>query len=260
VEGEKPVDRLPAESIGPLARAATDERIRKIDRAQTGLKLLIVAALLLWIPYVEVLGLLIGAIAVIMVILAADAFGWRHEMFVWTSVFLFVAAHIAEFALVGSFAASVGSLPSSAPGPVASIQIQAAFDDLLRGSIAVVSVAAISLALISFEVNDLVGRVLAIGAVVIQISISVVLFFVVFGPLIHQAIADAFASGTYDPAPIVSADTAVRGLASYSLLNSIPAILFAVAYYRAYTRVGRFFKPTQIVPLPAPRVVSPPLQ
>jgi hypothetical protein len=237
-----------------------DDRNRKIDRMQSGLKLLIVAALLFWIPYVEVVGLIVGAIAVIMIILAADAFGSRHELFVWTSVFLFVAAQIAEFALAGSFAASVRSLPLSAPGPAAAIRVQAAFDDLLRGSIAVVSVAAISFALITFEVNDLVGRVLAIGAVVIQILISVILYFVVFGPLIHQAIADAFASGTYNPAPIESADATVSGLASFHLLNSIPAIVFAFAYFRAYIRVGKFFKPRRTIPLPGPRVASPPPQ
>jgi hypothetical protein len=256
MEGGTPAGPPPAPSVGPWAAAAIGERNKKIERTQSGLLLLIVADLLLWIPYIQILGLIIGAVAVILILLGAEAFGFRHQMFVWSSVLLFVVAQLAEFALFESFVASISS---SAPGGLSASQVQGAFDGLLRGAIVVVAMAAISSALIAFALMDSIGRLLAIGAVALQIVISVVVYLVILGPIIRQAITDAFASGTYNPAPIAAADAAITGLAAYSLLDALPAIMFAIAYYRARTSVGRSLKPAWTNTWATPKAPSPPV-
>src|SRR5206468_1710998 len=154
-------------------------------RTESGLALLILSALLLWIPVIEIGGLFVGAIAVILIILGAEAFGWRHQMLVWASVLLFILAQIAGFVLVGSFASSVRSAPSA--GTAAADQILSALDGLIRGLLVLVVIASISEALIAFDLSDLAGRVLLVGAVVVQSLVSVLLLLCVFGPLIHQA-------------------------------------------------------------------------
>src|SRR5436309_15386817 len=104
---------LPASAPGPIGREAAEDRNRMIDRTESGLALLVLAALLLWIPVVEIGGLFVGAIAVILIILGAEAFGWRHQMLVWASVLLFILAQVAGLVLAGSFVSTVRSIPSS---------------------------------------------------------------------------------------------------------------------------------------------------
>src|SRR5436853_4924964 len=127
---------LTASAPGPMEREVAEDRNRMIDRTESGLLLLILAALLLWIPVIEIMGLIVGAIAVILLILGAQAFGWRHQMLVWTSVLLFILAQIAGLVLVGSFGSTVRSIVSS--GPDAKGQILSAFDGLIPGLLGLV--------------------------------------------------------------------------------------------------------------------------
>ena len=231
---------LPASAPSPMEREVAEDRNRMIERTESGLALLILAALLLWIPVIEIGGLFVGAIAVILITLGAQAFGWRHQMLVWTSVLLFILAQVAGLVLAGSFVSTIRSIPSS--DPAAADQILSAFDGLIRGVLVLVVIASISEALIAFDLSDLTGRVLLLGAVVVQSLVSVILLLVVFGPLIHQAVADAFASGTFNTGPITDASARINGLSAYSLLNSIPALMFAAAFYLTYRRVRQNVK------------------
>ena len=231
---------LPASAPSPMEREVAEDRNRMIERTESGLALLILAALLLWIPVIEIGGLFVGAIAVILITLGAQAFGWRHQMLVWTSVLLFILAQVAGLVLAGSFVSTIRSIPSSEPA--AADQILSAFDGLIRGVLVLVVIASISEALIAFDLSDLTGRVLLLGAVVVQSLVSVILLLVVFGPLIHQAVADAFASGTFNTGPITDASARINGLSAYSLLNSIPALMFAAAFYLTYRRVRQNVK------------------
>jgi len=247
---------LPASAPGPIEREAAEDRNRMIDRTESGLALLILAALLLWIPVIEIGGLFVGAIAVILIILGAEAFGWRHQMLVWASVLLFILAQIAGFVLVGSFASSVRSAPSA--GAAAADQILSALDGLIRGLLVLVVIASISEALIAFDLSDLAGRVLLLGAVLVQSLVSVILLLFVFGPLIHQAVADAFASGSFNAGPIADASARIQGLSAYNLLNSIPALMFAAAFYRTYKHIRQTVKPSFPRSWTMPQAPSPP--
>src|SRR5437762_11769711 len=106
---------LPASAPGPIEREAAEDRNRMIDRTESGLALLILAALLLWIPVIEIGGLFVGAIAVILIILGAQAFGWRHQMLVWTSVLLFILAQVAGLFLAVISVSTILCISSSDP-------------------------------------------------------------------------------------------------------------------------------------------------
>src|SRR5207247_10061062 len=88
------------------------------------------------------------------------------------------------------------------PARAAAEQCPSALEGLIGGVLVLVVIASISEALIAFDLSDLTGQVLLLGAVVVQSLVSVILLLVVFGPLIHQAVADAFASGTFNKGPI----------------------------------------------------------
>src|SRR5438552_18147546 len=102
-----------------------------------------------------------------------------------------------------------------------------ALDGLIRGLLVLVVIASISEALIAFDLSDLTGRVLLLGAVFVQSLVSVILLLFVFGPLIHQAVAYAFASGSFNAGPIADASARIQVLSAYNLLNTITSIRLA---------------------------------
>lgn len=228
------------------------ERQRQLSRTSLGIGLLAVSVLLGWIVPVEILSLLAGAGGVILLILGAPAFRSRHTAYVWISVFLFLGAEATVFLLAGNFGATVASLGSNPSGPAAEAQLLSAFDTLFEGGVAAGAVIAVSQGLILFDLEDRFGQILLVAAVIAQIVVSVLLFALVLIPLVHQAITQAFASGTLDPTVIATADEQVRGLSVYSLVNVPPALIFAAAYYWAYRRVT-----TGLVPPAAPAVPAP---
>lgn len=229
----------PLVSPQPVVNPAEIARRRQVDRTGMGIGILILYVLIAWVPPAEALGELIGAVGAILILLGSEAFGSRHTALVWLSVILYIGALVAVFAAVGSFAASVGSLPANASGPAAEAQVLSAFDTLIAGALAALAVICVAEALIVFELEDRPGRMLLVAAVVVQIVYSVLLFGLILDPLIHQAIVQAFASGTLDSAPIVAADQKIQGLSVYTLGNAVPALMFAAGYYWAYRRVRR---------------------
>jgi hypothetical protein len=215
------------------------ERVRQISRTKTGILLLIVAVLLGWIPYIQFLGLFVGAVGVILIILGSHAFGPRHTTLVWLSVVIFIVAFLAEVVVVSSFVGSVGELRTATAA-------RSAFDRLLLGSLVIVSIISVSFALILFDLQGRASRLLMVGAVIGQSLVSVWLFVFILNPIIHEAIAQAFASGPMNIEPIEEAQRQLDALSGYAFLNAIPGLLFAAGYYLTYDRVAR-----NVIPRPA---------
>lgn len=249
--GEMQPSLPPMEPSGSDVGAVVEDPSKPIERTKTGIVLLIFAVLLQWIPVIQYLGLALGAIAAILIILGSPAFGRRHEGLVWISVVLFVAAQIAEFALLVAFASTVGGLPGNTSVPAAASTVLAAFDALVGGSLVAVSLVSVSFALIAFDLEDDAGRLLLVAGVAAQILVSVALFVLVLKPLIHQAVTEAFASTPVDTQPLVTAAAQIRGLSGLAVLNNIPALLFAGGYVWAHDRLSRGAVP------PSPRAPAP---
>ncbi len=228
------------------------ERSKQLSRTGLGIGLLAVSVLLGWIVPVEILSLLAGAAGVILVILGAPAFRSRHTTYVWISVFLFLGAEATIFLMAGNFGATVLSIGSNPSGPSAESQLLSAFDTFLESAVAAGAVIAVSQGLILFDLEDRVGQLLLVAAVVLQIAVSVLLFSLILLPLVNQAITQAFASGTLDTTVIAAADQQVRGMTVYSLVNLPPALIFAAAYDWAYRRVATGRVPRALTAVSSP--------
>jgi hypothetical protein len=225
------------------------ERAKRIERTKSGLVLLAFATLLMWIPVIQLLGFVIGAIAVILILLGASAFGPRHVTLAWVAVIVFTGAQLAVIGLLASFSSSITGL--SAGGPGTTTRMLAAFDSVLYGSLVLVSIMSVCSALIAFDLEDVPGRILLASGVAAQIAVSVSLFVFILIPLINQAVIQAFATTPADMSVITAADEQVRTMRGLAVLNSIPAILFAGGYGWAWRRVSRGATPSSgNAPLP----------
>jgi amino acid permease len=182
-----------------------------------------------------------------------EAFGPRHTTFVWLSVVIFIVSFVAELVLVSSFAASVRDLSGDASGPGTASAAQSAFDGLIQGSLVIVSIISVSFALVLFDLQSRASRLLVVGAVIAQSLVSVCLFVFILNPIIHQAIAQAFASSPMNVEPIEETRQQIGALSGFKLLNAIPAVLFAGGYYLTYDRVAR-----NVIPPPATEGVANP--
>jgi hypothetical protein len=242
------VEAMPAGTGGPAVEAVQVERAKQLERTQWGLLLLSVTALMSWIPEVELLSFLVGAIAVILILLGTSAFGSRHTLLVWAAVVVFVSATFALFGIVASFAGSIRSIPSGASGPAATSQVLAAVDTFLYGSLVIGAALSLCYALIAFELEDGPGRVLLTTGVASQIVISLSLFTFVFIPLIHRAVGQAFATNPPDLSILTAASAQLRSLRGLAVLNSIPAVIFAGAYTWAFHRISQGAMPSSGAP------------
>ncbi len=230
-------DRPPEWPPTPPPGMPTPDRTA-LSRTKTGLALLILAVFLLWIPVIEYLGLLLGAIGAILMILGRRPFGARHETLVWASVILFILTYAAEFVVLASFANSVFGIGSST-GPSAATAFLGAWRGLEEASLAAVALMGVCFALIAFDLEDLPGRLLLLAGVACQVVVSVYLLVVVIDPILTQAVTRAFASNPVDLSVIEAADAQISGLGALRVLNAIPALVFAAAYAWAWRRIDR---------------------
>ena len=240
--GKSPPPKLPPQTPEPSDQAVT--------RTRNGLLLLAVAVLLQWIPVVEYLGLVVGAVGAILMILGRRPFGDRHGILVGTSVSLFIAALILELLLVFSFASSLTSIGGT--GSAAANAFLGAWSGLEDGLLVAVSLTSVSFALIAAALEDWPGRLLLAAAVAAQIVISVGILVLVVDPILRVAVTRAFASTPVDLSVIEAADAQISGLGALRVLNAIPAVLFAAAYVWAHDRIGRGAVPPSARPARPP--------
>ncbi len=237
---------LPTTPPNEPESAAPPNRRAQASRTETGLLLLALAILVQQVPVVSVLGLLLGTIGAILLILGAPAFGGRHETLVWVSVFLFVGAQVAMFALAGSLASSINA-QAGASGSAAANAVLGAFDSILIGGVVAASVTGVAYALIAFSLEDRAGQILLVAGVVVTIAVSIAVVTFILDPLVHAAITQAYASTPPNVQVIENADAQLRSLTAPLALDAIPLLLFAGAYVWAMHRIGR-----GVIPPPAP--------
>lgn len=234
-----PPNTPPVDLSALVAGRPPSEREKQIWGTRIGIQVLILAVLLQWIPLIEYLGLMVGGIGVFYVIRGRRAFGLRHQRLVWASIILFVGTEVSAFALDQEFAYTLLVARYSYSGSDAASLAIAAYDGLAVGSSAVAVFLAVSYVLLAFDLEDRDGRRLLFAGVAAQVAVSVALVAWVLPPLIHSAVPQAFATTPPDGTVLAAVDAEIRGVSALRLLDSIPAILFAGAYARAYRRVER---------------------
>lgn len=225
------------------------ERARHVDRTKTGVFLLMIGALLSWLPlYIGLIGSLLSLIGAILVILGRRAFGVAHSRNVVVAVILFVLSIVALIVAAIVFAVvTVSSLLGTVPTPA---DLVGAVNALLIGAIVVAILGGIAQILFTYEIQDRPGRYLLFGGFVASVALQVAIYFVV-SPSMASAIAQALAGGTFNPDPINALQTQSN---SYAILGVIADLLWAAAYYLVWSRINR-----GEIPKPAPGSGSPPM-
>ncbi len=228
----------PTAPTNAVVTAPPQERTKQIARTETGLLLLAIAVLVQPIPVVAILALILAAIGAVLLILGAPAFGRRHVTLVYLSVALFIGAEVAELSLGGALASAIGA-QGGASGPAGAAAMIATFDGFLIDAILVASVLALAYVLIAFGLEDGPGRAFLLAALVADVVVSVADFVFILGPLVHNAMTEAYASTPPNAAVISGADAQLHALTAPAALGFIPLLLFAAAYFWAMHRIDR---------------------
>ncbi|HTT35203.1 MAG TPA: zinc ribbon domain-containing protein [Thermoplasmata archaeon] len=220
----------PRATEGPRERPVS----REVDRTRTGFTLMVIGFLLAWIPYANYVGGLLLLAGVVLLWLGRRGFGEAHHRAVLAGGLLF-AGGIAV-GLVGS----LWLIETILTANLASIDPTAFAATLQTDLEAILVLAAISGAmgalgylLVPFELSDGATRTLLAVAFVASVAVNVYIESVLWQQL-APAIAQATSGTTVSVGPIQALEFR---LTLYGLLNAIPNLLFAYAYYRTRRRV-----------------------
>lgn len=212
------------------------DRTRQIDRTKTGVLLLMIGALLGWIPLgISFIGAILSFIGAILVILGRRAFGAKHSRNVVVAVVLYILSIVGLFAVGLIFAvALVGSLLPGATAPTADA-LTAAVNSLLVGTIVVSFMAGIAQVLFTYDIQNQAGRLLLFGGLGASVALNIAIFLII-SPAIAAAVSTALAGGTFDAAPIYALQAQQT---SYALLAVVANLLWAAAYYLVWSRINK---------------------
>lgn len=198
---------------------------KEVERTSTGIMLLVVGFVLSWIPYILYLGALISFIGAILVIIGREAFGGNHGRNVVMAVVIYILSTLAGISVYLYFE---GSLPAAI---VSASALKGLFNTYLVSLVVVSVFTSIAEVLLVYSLADSFGRKLLIVAFILQILV----------PGIILALADvslSHAIDLYESTKSISyIHAVVNELNIYKLLDVIPAIAFAVAYYFARGRI-----------------------
>jgi len=239
-QGPQQPQNIPsAPSYGsPLGYWNPIETARKtsIDRTKTGLLLVIVGILLGPIPYIMYIGLILAIIGVILVIIGRNPFGNRHSNYAIFSVVIycvgFAIAFVAGFFFGFSF---VTSTLSGGSQVAIEQELVSAFNDLIIGFLVSGAVIGIAYVVFTYALQDSAGRVLLYIAFATQLTVAVLVASIVT-PQVASAVTQSFSTGTFNPSPLRDLQGQLQFL---QLLSLIPAVIYAIAYYKAYSRINR---------------------
>jgi hypothetical protein len=191
---------------------------RGIERTQNGLLLLIIGLVL-----APVLSSILNAVyianifmiaGVIMIILGREVFGHRHSRLVLRAANIYVFGFVAGIFNTALF---VLSLPGSSL-----VSALDAFEIFIVGSIILSAVVGVAILLLTYALQNHVGRMLLWAALSSLIALQALMFYVVEGEL-ARGVSDFFYIESQ--------------LQSLSLLGIVPAVINAIALYRVRARI-----------------------
>ena len=232
------------------------ERTKQVDRTRTGLLLLLVGTLISWVPIIGAVGGLIVLIGAILVILGRKAFGPIHSRNVVISIVLFFVGLIILF--VGGLILGLAIATGFVGGTPTQASIEAAFNNALILLVVGSVVAGLANVFFSYALQIQIGKILLWAGYAASVAVQIAVFVVIRGT-IAQLLVTMFPGGTYDPTAAAAAAASFQAQVSgLGLLSAIPALLFAAAYYLAWTRVNKGEIPERIPPSMGPTPPMPP--
>jgi hypothetical protein len=193
--------------------------------------LLVIGFALSWIPYVSFIGDILAFVGIILVIVGRHGYGPEHRRDVVVGGVLFVITLIAAVGLAVWFvAALLGAV--SVNGTTLTISNSALQNDFLVFfvGIAVVGIiGSLSRVIMVYALSDRTTQILLWAGFAASVVISLTILAVLY-PQIVTAVNQATAGSTVNQGPLNSLQTESTVL---GLVNVLPALLFAWAYWRA---------------------------
>jgi len=204
-----------------------------INRTRTGLLLLAIGLILGPIPYISFIGGLLEFIGAILVILGRDAFGYTHARNTIISLLLYIIGFIALIISVTGFASSIVTIALSSGNRTGAVTN--AINAYLVALIISTAIIGLGTVLFTYALQQETGRLLLWIGYALNMIVST-LTLIIISSQIKSIVAETFASGTYNPAPIQSLQGQTQLLGLFGL---IPALSFAIAYGMALSRINR---------------------
>ncbi len=198
------------------ARQASDKK--SVERTKTGTILVIVAVLLSWVPLLDYLGLLLGAIGVILIILGSEVFGGHHHGMAILAVVVFLIGFLTALLAAAGIASSVGTASPSL--------ITDQFDIYIASA----GIVDFSYVLILLSLENSVGRTLVISGFLSAILITIYVVTII-QPLIITVVKN--------PSEAQYLTNQISGLSNLHLLSAIPAVLTALGYLTVIRRIDK---------------------
>ena len=213
--------------------------VTAIGRTRTGLLLLAVSTLLDPIPILNYLGGLFAIVGAVLMILGRGAFGDTHSRNVVLSVVIYVIGLVIGIIVAVSFGFSLASIQiSGASGTSATEALSAAFNDLLVGIIITGAVIGIATIVFTYAIQDRLGRILLLAGYFSSLSVGILVFSVV---------SSQVTTALRNSASLASAVDSLRSQAQLlRLLGFVPAVFYALAYYRVRQRIDRGELPSRL--------------
>lgn len=209
-------------------------RSKERDRTISGLLLMAIGFALAWIPYINIVGGLLGLIGVIRVFLGRAGFSEEHHRYVVRGAVLIVITIVASIVLVLGFAAALVR-EANQPG----LRISQVGNDLTADlGFLLVGGAILSglgyIVLVYGLADRMTQRILFAGFVASAALSILILVFVL--PLVDQAVTQATSGSLVALGPINSLQLTAD---LFGLTKIVPSLPFAWAYLRARDKATR---------------------
>lgn len=204
----------------------------RISRTKTGIWILIAAVLLLWIPYVEYLGIFLAIVAGIFIIIGRQAFGDKHSMNVLIALGIYVVSIMVNFAMVAGFISSV-TATVNAGGPNLAAALRNSVLSLLAGAAIVGAMGGLVYVFAFYELEGQTGRKFLWTSYAVQV-ITLVVIFASLSTGLSQALTQALSGSSVNAGPITAFQSKEI---FYGLIQVIPYTMFAYTFNLARKRI-----------------------
>lgn len=221
-----------------------ERRQREISRTSTGILFMIVALLISWIPYVNIIGSILAIVGGFLIILGRAAFGANHSRNVWIAAALFIIGIIAEIVLIFSFAFNLVAIEVNPQGASIAAAVRTQLQNLVIGTLVVAAMEGLVYVLGFYELEDKTGRLLLWAAYFTSLAISVGILLYLY-PGISAAVTQALSGTTFNAAPVSAFQNEETLL---GMLNAIPYAIYAFAFYKAKKRIDNKESPPDAGP------------
>lgn len=214
---------------------------KQIAWTKTGILLLLVGTLVSWVPVIGLVGSAVTLIGAILVILGRDAFGRTHRQNVIASIILFFVGVVIAFVGTVILVASAAGAILGAPNEFAlAAVLQETFTNVVLLIAVGAFVSGLGSVFFTYALQKQGGQILLWAAYVATVDVQfATLFFAL--PLLSD-VARILAHAVISGASLDAGGIAIavnEGIGQVQLLEVIPAALYAVANYLAWTRIDR---------------------